>query len=211
MRIGAKNLLAVFLGLFLLYPSLDVSARIKCWTNDEGVRECGDAVPPEYSQRSHEELNERGITIDRTERAKSKEELEAERRRQERLAEEERRAQERITRDRVLLATFASEEDLVIARDNRLEAIDARITHTQQLVEKLKQARERVQEQAAKQELSGQPVSDRVRQDLAEIEAQIAQYRNSLESHRAEKERVSAKFARDLERYRALKAHRLGH
>ena len=29
-------------------------AGIKCWTNNDGVRECGNAVPPEYAQQGHE-------------------------------------------------------------------------------------------------------------------------------------------------------------
>jgi hypothetical protein len=30
--------------------SLTADAAIKCWTNKEGVKECGDTVPPEYAQ-----------------------------------------------------------------------------------------------------------------------------------------------------------------
>ena len=52
-------------------------AAIKCWTNKEGVRECGNAVPPEYAQQAHEEKSTSGMTIKRTERSKTPEELAA--------------------------------------------------------------------------------------------------------------------------------------
>ena len=35
---------------------LPASAGIKCWTNDDGVRECGNTVPPKYAQKAHREL-----------------------------------------------------------------------------------------------------------------------------------------------------------
>ena len=47
----------------------------KCWTNNEGVRECGNVVPPEYAQQKTRTINERGITTEVKERAKTKEEL----------------------------------------------------------------------------------------------------------------------------------------
>lgn len=35
--------------LLTLVASMQANAAIKCWTNNEGVRECGNRVPPEYS------------------------------------------------------------------------------------------------------------------------------------------------------------------
>ncbi len=58
-----------------LSPSPPAHARIKCWTNKDDIRECGNVVPPEYSQKGHEELSDQGIVIDRKERAKTPEEL----------------------------------------------------------------------------------------------------------------------------------------
>ena len=53
-------------------------AGIKCWTNKEGYKECGNAVPPEYAQQGHTELNKQGLVVDQQERAKTPEELAAE-------------------------------------------------------------------------------------------------------------------------------------
>ena len=46
----------------LLSISIPMPARaaIKCWTNHEGIRECGTAVPPEFVQQGHQELSKQG-------------------------------------------------------------------------------------------------------------------------------------------------------
>ena len=38
------------------------NAGIKCWTNKDGVRECGNAVPPEYAQQGHTVKDKQGLT-----------------------------------------------------------------------------------------------------------------------------------------------------
>ena len=62
----------------LIVLSSGAEATIKCWTNSEGVRECGNSIPPEYSQQGHTELNSQGVVIEENERAKTAEELELE-------------------------------------------------------------------------------------------------------------------------------------
>ena len=65
-----------------------VQARMKCWTNNEGVKECGDTVPPEYTQQGYKELSKEGIVKDETKRVKTKEELEKEREKARAVAKE---------------------------------------------------------------------------------------------------------------------------
>src|SRR3972149_4543035 len=79
------------------------AATVKCWTNNEGVKECGATVPPEYAQQEHKEINKQGIVVNVQERAKTDAEI-AEAKRQEELAEEERKlAEEKSLHDSVLL------------------------------------------------------------------------------------------------------------
>jgi DNA repair exonuclease SbcCD ATPase subunit len=206
MKAHFRTLLLILLGSLLLCAPVDGAPHIKCWTNKDGIRECGDTVPPEYSQKSHEELNDRGIIVERTARAKTEEEVKAEKQQEARKAEQARLVEEKARRDRVLLATFTTEEDLLLARDSRLDAIDARIKNAQQLVAKLKETRERLQADAAKQELSGKPVTDELRKNLASVEQQIEKYREDIKQRQHDKEQLKEQFAADLARYRTLKA-----
>ena len=51
---------------------------MKCWKNSHGVKECGDKVPPEYTQQGYQELGKGGIVREETDRVKTKEELKKE-------------------------------------------------------------------------------------------------------------------------------------
>lgn len=64
----------LFASTVLLYAQSGLAA-IKCWTNNEGYRECGNSVPPEYAQKETRTLNQRGVTTEVRQRAKSREEV----------------------------------------------------------------------------------------------------------------------------------------
>jgi len=198
-------LLTGITAVLLCAPQAASMAGIKCWTNDEGVRECGDRVPPEYAQQGHEVLNETGVTVKEQERAKTEAEIEAEKRRRELEAERERRERERAARDRVLLATFATEDDLLLARDSRIGAIDARIAQIREILANLEDSRERLRAKAAGEERSGRSLSEKLQQDLADLREDVQHHRDAIAKLEAEKEEIRARFAKDLARYRELK------
>jgi chromosome segregation ATPase len=195
--------------LFITWPAL-VAGGIKCWNNGEGVRECGNIVPPEYAQKSYRELNEHGVLIGQTPRAKTPEELEreqADRRKQAaEQAELSRIAQEQAKRDRVLLHTFTTEEDLVLARDGKIQTIEARIRHIESRIGKLDESLESLKSRAAVLERRGNNVPEELRKDITDIEREMADNRESIELWRAEQNDVRASFELDLYRFRELKA-----
>ncbi len=198
-------------GLMLgLVVSLPVSgARIVCWTNADGVRECGNAVPPEYAQQSTERKSKQGITVERKARAKTSEELAAERAQRERMSREEEERQrieaERAQYDRVLLATFTTEEDLKLTRDGKIAAIESRIKHSQQVGRKLKENLAALQAEAARLERGGKAVSADLEQQIADVRTQIDKNVEEVALREREKVRVSKQFSLDLARYRELK------
>ena len=188
------------------------NAGIKCWTNDQGVRECGNAIPPEYVDQRNETLNDRGMTVDVQERAKTEEELEAERRREaeaaRRRAEAEARRQEQARRDRVLLSTFTSVEDIKDSRERKAAAIDATIELNRRTIASLEEKLTGYEQRAARLERKGQQVPDGLIQDMARLRQQIENKRGFVESKQAEKEALLEKYAADIRRYRELTANK---
>ena len=73
---ATRILAALISACGLLAATLPAQAAIKCWTNKEGVRECGEKVPPEYSQSGFETRNTQGMVTEETERARTAEEIE---------------------------------------------------------------------------------------------------------------------------------------
>jgi DNA repair exonuclease SbcCD ATPase subunit len=200
----------VFAMVLALAPTEVMAKRIKCWTNNDGVRECGYKVPPEYAQKRHEELSKHGTVIKEQEAAKTPEELAAIRaeREQKRKEEAERKRleKEQAARDRVLLDTFTTEEDLELARKGKLQAIDTRIHHAESRVKKLHESLEKLQDEAATLERSGKQVPEGLQKNISGVQRQIGENDDFIKERREEEVHVNAKFDDDLERYRELKA-----
>jgi hypothetical protein len=186
-----------------------MAGSIKCWTNKEGVRECGTAVPPEYSQQRIEIINERGIVVDVREAAKTKEQLEAEKREAARLAklkeEESRRREEQRMRDMVLLNTFTTERDLEISYDDKVKAIRSIIeitnNHTHNLNENLKD----VQKKAANYERAGEKPPKAVFEEMDNLKRQIMENDKYIAEKEGEINVLRQKYEADLKRFRELK------
>lgn len=199
---------ALCLSLLLLTATAPATAAIKCWTNHQGVRECGNVVPPEYSQQRTRTVNERGITVEVQERAKTAEEVAAEERRARDEVEERKRAEERARaqaeRDRVLIGTFTTEEELLASRDRKLTALEATIEVTGLSIDSLQKSMEGYKKKAADIERSGKPVPEALTRDIANLQKQIDNKRAYVGNKQKEMEALREQYARDLLRFREL-------
>lgn len=129
---------------FTLITSMLISnahARMKCWTNSDGVKECGDKVPPEYTQKGYQELGKRGIVRDETDRVKTKEELKKEKVEAEAIArqnkKEKTKKSRKMLRDRMLLETFNSIDEIKLAKEEKIKALASTIKITEKRIVKL--------------------------------------------------------------------------
>lgn len=210
MKARKAGLASLALGVMLTgFMPLGASAGFKCWTNKDGIRECGNVVPPEYAQQSHSEISETGITLNKTSRAKTDEELKAERAEQARLAaikaEEDRKKREKAAHDRVLLSTFTTEEDLLLARNGQLANIDTRISHTERVLSQLEASLEELRAEAATMERGGKGITPELMQKIAKVQQQIKGSHAFIDERRRYKAELTAQFEADLLRYRELK------
>ena len=129
--------LIIFFMLCEMILANHVSARMKCWTNSEGIKECGDKIPPEYTQQGYQELSKGGIVLEEKERIKTKEELEKAKKEAAIIAREEEKEQKKKANDKMLLETFASIKEIETARDEKIEAVESTIKITQKRIIKL--------------------------------------------------------------------------
>lgn len=193
-------------GLFLISLAGPVSAAgIKCWNNSEGVRECGQFVPPEYSQQRIEIINERGIVVDVKEAAKTREQL-AEEARQKKLREAElKRQQEQAARDRILLNTFTTERDLRLSYAGKIEAIRGIISITTSNTETVQQNLTRLQKQAANYERAGEKAPQSLFEEMDNLKSQLRDNREFIAKKEQAIKQLEARYQADLTRFRKLK------
>ena len=129
--------LIILLILSMLILANGVNARMKCWTNSEGVKECGDTVPPEYTQQGYQELSKEGIIKDETKRVRTKEELEKEKEKARAVAKEKEKARQKRTHDKMLLETYNTIDDINDAKEQKIQAIESTIEYTKKRIIKL--------------------------------------------------------------------------
>lgn len=208
---GARLVAVALLGVVLAAPSQaaktggGAGGHIKCWHNKDGVRECGNTVPPEYAQQGSETKDKFGVTIGESGRAKTMEELEAERavvraREQEAEAEKKRAAQ-----DRVLLDTFTTEDDMVLTRDGQVAHLESQIHLVESHIAKLQKNLDQMIERAAETERRGdKPTADVVR-NIDNVRNQIADNHKFIETKHREQTVIRERFEVDIARFRQLK------
>jgi chromosome segregation ATPase len=184
-------------------------AEIKCWTNREGVRECGNVVPPEYVRQGHERISAGGLRVEEVEGAKSPEELAAAAAAREAEARRQELREAQAAEDRILLRTYTSAREIDLALEDKLAVLASRIHLTQGRLEKLRGNLELLRIKAANRERAGRPVPEDLHESIAAVERQIDKNQRYIEERRAEQEALRARYAAARERFEALKSNRI--
>jgi hypothetical protein len=201
-----KRTLILLLGLGLLSTiPFSQAARLYKWQDETGKWHYGDQVPPEYANKERKVLNEQGVQVDTLERAKTPEEIAEEQRLAEQKRLEEQRKAEEVAHDHMLLATFTTEDDMILARDGKIAAIDSNIRVTNGRIENIEQSLNKYTGEAANLERAGKPVPDSLHNKILAARAQIQRYLDYIAGKRKEQAAIRQQFAADIRRFRELK------
>ena len=199
--------LLAYLLFFGYITSMNIAhaGKIKCWRNSDNVRECGSNVPPEYSQKRIEILNDRGIVIEVKDAAKTPEQLaeaarlaKIEKLRQQRIAEQKRK-------DMILLQTFTVERDLVMSHKGKVSAIKSIIDITNSNTRSLQTNLSKLQKQAADYERSSLKPPKQLTDDMEDLLRQIDDNNDFIKKKDKALLSLNKKFDIELDRFRALK------
>jgi len=196
-------------GLFLA-PSAQ-AGRIKCWTNEDGMRECGSVVPPQFSQQGHEELNRQGVRVRTVKRAKTPEEIRAEIAKKE-MCEKKARDKKMVReKEQELLALFSNEEDIITARDARLGTVDAAISSISAYIDSLNKNLADL-EKNYEMGKNNKAVSKTERQtmvtNIKNVKQRLKNTHHTLRSKNTERKGIMTDFSEYLTRLQAIKERR---
>jgi hypothetical protein len=182
------------------------AGKLKKWVDENGQTQYGDRIPPQYSKQSSQTLNNQGVVIQTRAAAKTPEQIAEEQRIAELKASEERSRQEQARKDRILLDTFTNEDEMIMTRDGKVEAIEAIIRVTNGRIEKIRQRLASQKQRAANLERSGKPVPETLSQQIGESRTQIRQNVDYIENRKLEQQAIRDKFETEIERFRELKS-----
>lgn len=204
----------VLLPVLLLALAAGTSAaeekqKLYRWVDKQGQVHYGDSVPAEYAEQDRDVLNKQGVKVGREEGTITPEEAAA-KAAEDKAAREE---QKRKLRDRVLLQTYQSVQELEILRDNRLELVDAQLTIQEQSLSNLRAQRAKFQRSATRYapvntDSGAQPIPDELATDLARSASDIQTQETNLIRRREERENIRQTFEADIKRYQELRAIR---
>ena len=197
--------IAIILMIFAALSTSVSAATIKKWVDENGVTHYGTAVPPQYVDREHSELNARGIEVKRHDRAMTPEELERERAIEAMRAEQQELLEEQQARDRILLNLYRNEDDLVMARDGKIAQIESQIRLNHNEIRRLKTRLSEFQAAAATAERSGRQLSATQKANLESTQRSIERSYAIILSKEDEKRATLEHYDYDLERFRTLR------
>lgn len=193
----------------LLSAAFSAQAKMYKWVDEEGQMHFGDKIPPKYLVKEHQELNEQGVVTKNLEAAKTAEQKAEERR----LEKERKKAalieKKKKQRDRVLLDTYTTERDLVVARDSRLEAVESQVNLARAIIEDSGKKVETLEQQVTAIKESGREVPADLYQRIENEKHQIEVQQKAMRGHQKRHNDIATQFNGYIKRFKVLKQEQI--
>lgn len=194
------------LSAVLLICAFPAQAKMYKWVDEDGQIHFGDKIPTKYMLKEHDELNEHGVRTRHREAAKTPEQKAEERRlerEREKIALEEKKKKQR---DRVLLDTYTTERDLIVARDSRLDAVNSQIRLAETIISDSNKKIESMEQQVTEIKASNREVPVDLYNRIDNEKEQVAVQTEVMEKHKKRSVKISEQFNGYIERFKVLKA-----
>jgi hypothetical protein len=181
------------------------------WIDEDGQIRYSDRLPPSQNKKKHQQLNSHGVILSTKEAAKTDEELAAEAEakllqdQEQAVADQAKQLQDE--KDRVLLMTFSSAEELGLARQNRLEVIDSVIQLITNSVLATQKTLDILEASAAENFTAvGKEVPGGLAQKIEHFTRKLDNRNEQLGLKILEKQKINRQYEQDVARFRELKA-----
>lgn len=199
-----KILLILLLLAIQTYTAIATSKQLYRWVDDQGKVHYSDVVPPKDSKYGRARLSKKGVTLENIEAAKTKQQLEQDRRLATLRAEKQKIIAEQLASDRVLLRTFRNTDEIQMTLEGKQQTLNLLRRLTRDNISRLKEQLALQQKRAAGLEKNGVKVPQKLLNEIDATRRQIRENENKIAAHNREKERLLEKFDRDKQRFIAL-------
>jgi hypothetical protein len=171
--------------------------------DDQGVTHYGDRIPPEYAGQEQHIMNSQGIEINRLDAQKTPEQLAAD-------EQKRREVEERLSRDKNLLSTYGSVQEIERLRDQRLDLVSDQIKVTNQFLDTLNGRMKKLRLSSMhfkpyNSDDKAPPMPDQVAEDLVRLATDINTQEQNLRQKRGEEATMRKQFQSDIDRFKELK------
>jgi hypothetical protein len=173
------------------------------WVDEQGVTHYGDHIPPEYAGQEQHVMNSRGVEISHQDAQKSADQM---------AADEQKRleAEQSQSRDRNLMNTYASVQEIERLRDQRVTLLSDQIKVTSQFLEVLNGRLNKLRTASMhfkpyNNDASAPPMPDQIAEDLVRVGNDIHTQEQNLHEKRNEETNMHKQFDSDIQRFKELK------
>jgi len=208
MKNSHRYVFCLILLLALLSGGKVLAERIYKWVDETGEIQYGDRVPPQYATTERSVINDQGRTIKVYEAAKTPEEKAEAQALVKQQAEEKKLTEQQVLRDHTLLSTYSSEEDMLMARDNKVASVETLIQLTNSRLDSMQKRLNGLTNDAAEFERSGKKLPEGLVNQMKNLKEQIEHNEDYVKAKQKEKELIASKFDEDIKRYRELTSGR---
>jgi Domain of unknown function (DUF4124) len=173
------------------------------WVDKDGVTHYGDHVPPEYASQEQHVLNSQGYEIRHLDAQKSADQAAAE----EKIKVD---ADQRRLRDKNLLSTYASVQEIERLRDQRITLVADQIKVTNQFLETLNGRMKKMRADSLRfrpynSDPNAPSMPDQMAEDLVRLASDMRTQEQNLKQKHGEEAAMSIQFESDIDRFKELK------
>jgi hypothetical protein len=173
------------------------------WVDAQGVTHYGDRIPPEYASQEQHLINSQGVEVQTLEAQKTPEQL---------AAEDQKKldAEQRLNRDKNLLNTYVSVQEIERLRDQRVTLLSDQIKVTSSFLELLNTKMKKLRMNSMRfKPYSADPnapaMPDQLADDLVRVGNDIRTQEQNLREKRSEESAMKKQFESDIDRFKELK------
>ncbi|MBA3582870.1 MAG: DUF4124 domain-containing protein [Gammaproteobacteria bacterium] len=196
---------SLLLSLMAFADSAPASGKVYRWTDEKGRVHYGDKMPPEVVSKDHQVLDGRGQVAKSVGHVKTQAEIE-----QDALANDEKSKKQREQirqrkHDKLLLDTFTTERDLVIARDDRLDSVQSSLNLARGNNESVAHQIEILDKRMTQVKANKKDIPPNMLANMKNLTSQRQKNDEYIVRQEEEYNRLKDQFKTDLQRYRELK------
>ncbi|MDT3737403.1 MAG: hypothetical protein ROZ00_14335 [Denitratisoma sp.] len=183
--------------------SVAAQGRISyCCTDNNGKQICSDVLPQQCYGKAYREINSRGITVRRVDAPLNAEQRAAKEAEAKKAKEEEARRLEQDRKNRALLATYASEQDIDYARDRAIADVQKTIKAAQDKQAELAGRQKKLDAEA--EFYKKKPMPSQLQSQLRDNETEMKAQQAAIDGKQKDIEALKARFEEEKLRYREL-------
>jgi hypothetical protein len=203
-EIAKLNKAAALAAALALCAAGSVPAATYKWVDDQGVVHYSDKVPPEAVNKGATVLDKQGRPTKKIEPAPTPDQIKAKA-----VAEEQQRAlakslEEQARKDRALMQSYTSEEEIDVARKRALSTIDTQIKAAQAYSADLTRRQQDLKKKKAS--YGDKPVPIEMERELTTIDIELSRQTALIKQKTDEIAAVNAKYDTDKKRWEEIKS-----